>query len=66
MSSQRARIRNQKMNPRKNSVLTRRVGYQMRYAPITAAMAPDAPMTGVGLDGSTSIWARVATTPPTR
>ena len=50
---------------RKMSPRIRTLGNHERYAPITAAMAPDAPITGMVLLGSTKTWANVAKMPPT-
>ena len=47
-------------------VRTRAFGNQTRYAPITAAMAPDAPMEGTVESGLTATCASVATIPPAR
>ena len=50
----------------KTSVRMRASGNHTRYAPITAAIAPEAPTTGTVEAVSTTTWATVATTPAAR
>jgi len=50
----------------KSSVRIGARGNHTRYAPITAAIAPDAPTSGTTLLVSSATCAAVATTPPAR
>ena len=44
----------------------RECGYSTKYAPITPAIAPDAPIVGIGDPGSVITCAKVATAPQSR
>ena len=55
--------RNMKKKPKKSSDRMRTFGNITRYAPMTPAMAPDAPTIGTVLLGCTTTWANVAARP---
>ena len=65
-STTRASISRNHTRIMKNSVKIFARGYQTRYAPITPAIAPDAPMTGTVLAGSIRTCPTVAKMPASR